>query len=73
MHAKFILRRPNGTKAQVAITADATASVADLARALVTSDPDLRTRPRDDVLTLKLEHLAVGGAGSGRRADDAPP
>ena len=69
MQAKFILRRPDGTKAQVAITADATASIADLARALVTSDPDLRTRPRDDSLTLKLEHIAVDNASGGRVLD----
>jgi DNA segregation ATPase FtsK/SpoIIIE, S-DNA-T family len=55
MQAKFMLRRPDGSTAQVAITADATASVSDLAQALAMSDPDQRhPTPRAD-LTLKLE------------------
>ena len=54
MQAKFILRRADGSSAQVAITADATASVADLAHALVVSDPDQRKRPPSGGLTLKL-------------------
>lgn len=66
MQAKFILHRPDGTKAQVAITADATASVADLARALADGDPDRRKRLPSGQLTLKLEHSAFDNAAAGR-------
>lgn len=69
MHAKFILRRPNGTKAQVAITADATASVADLAQALVLSDPDQHQRPPAGGLTLKLEQAAFAKDKASRLLD----
>lgn len=69
MQAKFILRRPNGSKAQVAITADATASVADLAQALVLSDPEQRQHPGGGGLTLKSEHAAVVRGKTGRLLD----
>ncbi|WP_102144549.1 FtsK/SpoIIIE domain-containing protein [Mycobacterium hubeiense] len=69
MQAKLILRRPDGSKAQVAITADATASVADLAQALATSDPERRKRASDANLTLKLEHSAFDSAAAGRLLD----
>ncbi|WP_396910875.1 FtsK/SpoIIIE domain-containing protein [Mycolicibacterium sp.] len=71
MQAKFILRRTDGTKAQVAITADATASVADLAQALAEGDPDRRSRPSSGQLTLKLEHSAFDNAAAGRLLDPA--
>jgi DNA segregation ATPase FtsK/SpoIIIE, S-DNA-T family len=69
MQLKFILRRDDGTRAQVAVTADATASVADLALALATGDPD-RTggRPNRNV-TLKLEHAAFDTGAPGRLLD----
>ncbi|ART68263.1 cell division protein FtsK [Mycobacterium dioxanotrophicus] len=69
MQAKFILRRADGSSAQVAITADATASVSDLARALVVSDPDQRTRPSSGGLTLKLEDAAFDNSAAGRLLD----
>jgi S-DNA-T family DNA segregation ATPase FtsK/SpoIIIE len=67
MQLKFVLRRENGTRAQVAVTADATASVADLALALVIGDPE-RTgaRPNGNV-TLKLEHAAFDTGAPGRQ------
>lgn len=69
MQAKLILRRPDGTRAQVAITADATASVADLAHALAASDPDQRQRAAVAGLTLKLEHAAFDGGAPGKLLD----
>jgi S-DNA-T family DNA segregation ATPase FtsK/SpoIIIE len=69
MQAKFILRRADGSSAQVAITADATASVSDLAQALVLSDPDQRKRPPSGGLTLKLEHTAFDNGAPGRMLD----
>lgn len=42
MQLKFILRREGGTAAHVAVTADATASVGDLAMALTIGDPERR-------------------------------
>lgn len=69
MQAKFILRRPNGSRAQVAITADATASVADLAQALVLSDPEQRQPPDGGGLTLKLEQAASVKGTAGRLLD----
>jgi S-DNA-T family DNA segregation ATPase FtsK/SpoIIIE len=71
MQAKLILRRPDGTRAQVAITADATASVADLAHALAVSDPDQRQRASATGLTLKLEHSAFDGGAAGKLLDPA--
>ncbi|TDO10461.1 S-DNA-T family DNA segregation ATPase FtsK/SpoIIIE [Mycobacterium sp. BK086] len=71
MHLKLILRRTDGTRAQVAVTADATASVSDLATALVTGDPDRGgARPRSS-LTLKLEHTAFDTGAPGRVLDPA--
>ena len=69
MQVKFILRRPDGSKAQVAVTADATASVADLAQALADSDPDRRTRTAASNLTLKLEDSAFDKSASGQLLD----
>lgn len=69
MQLKFVLRRDDGSRAQVAVTADATASVADLALALATGDPDRpNTRARTD-LTLKLEHTAFDTGAPGRLLD----
>ncbi|BCI50923.1 cell division protein FtsK [Mycolicibacterium litorale] len=70
MQAKFIFRRPDGSTAQVAVTADATASVADLAHALVVSDPEQHRRP-GGALTLKLEHSASELDAAGRFLDPA--
>lgn len=68
MQLKLILRRDNGTHAQVAVTTDATAVVADLAAALAAGDPERRSqRPAD--LTLKLEQTAFDTAASGRVLD----
>lgn len=71
MQAKFILCRPDGTRAQVAITADASASVADLADALLLKDPDRRERPAAGPLTLKVESAAYGDSSPGRVLDPA--
>ncbi|MGE2716265.1 FtsK/SpoIIIE domain-containing protein [Mycolicibacterium litorale] len=68
MQAKFIFRRPDGSATQVAVTADATASVADLAHALVVSDPEQHRRPAG-TLTLKLEHSASAVDAAGRLLD----
>lgn len=53
MQAKFILRRPDDSRAQLAITADATATVAELAQALAAGDPDQRQPPPGTGLTLR--------------------
>ena len=68
MQAKFILRRPDQSTAQIAVTADATASVADLAQALAMSDPDQRQPAPRSGLTLKLEQAAFDSA-AGRLLD----
>lgn len=69
MQLKIVLRRDDGSRAQVAVTADATASVADLAVALVTGDPDRRPAKQPVNLTLKLEHSAFDGGAPGRLID----
>ena len=70
MQLKLILRRDDGSTANVAVTADATASVSDLARALVDGDPRTqRTTPTDDDLTLRLEHFASQAPTHGRVLD----
>lgn len=71
MQAKFILCRPDGSRAQVAITADASASVADLADALLLKDPDRRERPAAGSLTLKVESAAYDDSSPGRVLDPA--
>lgn len=68
MQLKLILRRDNGTRAQLAVTADATAVVADLAAAISASDPERGSkRPAD--LTLKLEQTAFDNGASARVLD----
>lgn len=71
MQAKLILSRPDGSKAQVAITADATASVSDLAHALAASDPKTRSGRPGSNLTLKLEHAAFDKGSQGRLLEPA--
>lgn len=72
MQAKVMLRRPDGSTAQIAITADATASVADLANALVVSDPDGGQRPPSGQgLTLKVEQAAFEPGATSRLLDPA--
>lgn len=71
MQLKFILRRDDGTRAQVAVTADATASVSDLATALATGDPDYRPARVQGSLTLKLEQAAFDNGSQGRVLDPA--
>jgi DNA segregation ATPase FtsK/SpoIIIE, S-DNA-T family len=66
MHLKFILRRDDGTQAQIALTADGTASVADLASALVIGDPERRSAQMPRHPTLKLEHSAFDKGANGR-------
>ena len=68
MQAKFLLRRRDGSTAQVAITADATATVGELAQALVVSDPDGTKNSAPKNLTLTLEHAAFDQA-AGRVLD----
>lgn len=68
MQLKFTLRRDDGTRAQLAVTADATASVADLAAALAAGDPERQaSRPANP--TLKLEHSAFDTGAPGRLLD----
>ena len=69
MQLKFILCRADGTRAQVAATADATASVGDLASALA-ADPERRA-PVHGGVTLKLEHTAFDSGAPGRLLDPA--
>ncbi|OBB77394.1 FtsK/SpoIIIE domain-containing protein [Mycobacterium sp. 852014-52144_SCH5372336] len=69
MQLKFILRRDDGSRAQVAVTADATASVSDLATALATGDPDYRPARVQGSLTLKLEQSAFDNGTKGRVLD----
>ncbi|OBF29132.1 FtsK/SpoIIIE domain-containing protein [Mycobacterium sp. ACS4331] len=69
MHAKIILCRADGSRAQVAITADATASVGDVAAALAASDPVQSRRPGGTGLTLKVEHASFDKAGAARVLD----
>ncbi|BBZ62579.1 FtsK/SpoIIIE domain-containing protein [Mycolicibacterium monacense] len=71
MQAKFILRRPDDSRAQLAITADATATVAELAQALAAGDPDQRQPPPGTGLTLKVEHTAFDRGAAGRLLDPA--
>jgi S-DNA-T family DNA segregation ATPase FtsK/SpoIIIE len=71
MQAKFILRRPDDSRAQLAITADATATVAELAQALAAGDPDQRHPPPGTGLTLKVEHTAFDRGAAGRPLDPA--
>ena len=71
MQLKFILRRDDGSRAQVAVTADATATVADLALALAGGDPERRTPRPPGNLTLKLEHTAFGAGTPGGLLDPA--
>lgn len=71
MQAKFILRRPDDSRAQLAITADATATVAELAQALAAGDPDQRQPPPGSGLTLKVEHTAFDRGAAGRVLDPA--
>lgn len=68
MQLKFILRRDNGTRAQLAVTADASAVVADLAAAIATGDPE-RGPGRTADLTLKLEQTAFDTGATGRVLD----
>lgn len=71
MQLKLILRRDDGSRAQVAVTADATASVSDLATALVTGDPEYRPARVKGGLTLKLEQTAFDNGSQGRVLDPA--
>ncbi|SHU17615.1 DNA translocase FtsK [Mycobacteroides abscessus subsp. abscessus] len=71
MQLKFILRRGDGSRAQVAVTADATAAVGDLAVALVGSDPERRGKKVPPGVTLKLEHAAFDTGAPGRVLDPA--
>ncbi|MCG7592735.1 FtsK/SpoIIIE domain-containing protein [Mycobacterium sp. PSTR-4-N] len=66
MHLKVILRRDDGTQAQVAVTTDATATVADVAAALALGDPDRRSPRPTGNPTLKLEHAAFDTGKPGR-------
>ncbi|KUI25567.1 cell division protein FtsK [Mycobacterium sp. IS-1742] len=69
MQAKIILRRPDDSRAQLAVTADATATVAELAQALAAGDPDQRQPPPGAGLTLKVEHTAFDRGAAGRLLD----
>ncbi|PQE00378.1 cell division protein FtsK [Mycobacterium sp. EPG1] len=69
MHFKLILRRPDGSRAQVAVTADATATVSDLATALATRDPDRQSARTPANLSLKIDHAAFDTGSSGRVLD----
>lgn len=71
MQLKFILRRDDGSRAQVAVTTDATATVSDLASALATGDPDFRPARVQGSLTLKLEHAAFDNGTQGRVLEPA--
>ncbi|KUI39022.1 FtsK/SpoIIIE domain-containing protein [Mycobacterium sp. GA-2829] len=71
MQAKIILRRPDDSRAQLAVTADATATVAELAQALAAGDPDQRQRPPGAGLTLKVEDSAFDRGAAGRLLDPA--
>jgi S-DNA-T family DNA segregation ATPase FtsK/SpoIIIE len=71
MQAKIILRRPDDSRAQLAITADATATVAELAQALAAGDPDHRQRSPGAGLTLKVEDAAFDRGVAGRLLDPA--
>ena len=68
MQLKFILRRDDGSRAQLAVTADATASVADLAAALAVGDPERRGHQPPNP-TLKLEQSAFDAGARGRVLD----
>ena len=69
MQLKVILRRDDGTQAQVAVTTDATATVADVAAALALGDPDRSSLRAVGNPTLKLEHAAFDTGKSGRILD----
>ncbi len=71
MQAKLIFRRGDGSAAQLSITADASATVADLAQAIIVSDPDGRDRATVGTLTLKLEHSAFDNGAAARVLDPA--
>ncbi|WP_425955077.1 FtsK/SpoIIIE domain-containing protein [Xylanimonas sp. McL0601] len=61
MRIKLTLNRPDGTATHVAVTADATASVQDVAVALFGGDPVRAGSPVPDRLTLQVEPPADGG------------
>ncbi|SBS75487.1 FtsK/SpoIIIE family protein [uncultured Mycobacterium sp.] len=69
MQLKIILRRADGSHAQLAITADATASIGDLATALVDGDPERRSATLPVAVTLKLEHSSFDSGTPGRVLD----
>lgn len=68
MRTRLTLRRENGTR-DVVVTADATATVADVAETLFAADPDHRGAGAPGPLTL---HVASPG-DSGRTLDPAAP
>jgi S-DNA-T family DNA segregation ATPase FtsK/SpoIIIE len=69
MQLKFILRRGGGSRAQVAVTADATASIGDLATALAVGDPERPMARPPSNATLKLEHASFDTGTPGRLLD----
>ncbi|MDT5101315.1 MAG: segregation ATPase FtsK/SpoIIIE, family [Mycobacterium sp.] len=69
MQLKVILHREDGSKTQVAVTADASASVGDLATALVVGDPERTNGRRPTNATLKLERSAFDTGAQGRLLD----
>lgn len=69
MRIKLTLRRPEGESANLAVTADATATVGDLARALAEGDPGRKGAAVPERLTLQVSDLASSASGEGRVLD----
>ena len=58
MRIKATLRRPGGSSSNLQITADATASVADIADAIFVADPERNGQPSAHALTLQITGLS---------------
>lgn len=69
MRIKLTLRRPEGESANLAVTADATATVGDLARAVAEGDPGRKGAVVPERLTLQVSDLASSASGEGRVLD----
>lgn len=69
MHIKLTLQRARGRTTNLAVTADATATVADVAASLFAGDPENKGAPTPERLTLRVAEF--GAATAGRTLDPA--
>lgn len=69
MRMKLTLLRAEGTATDVTVTADATATVADVANSLFAGDPAHKGAPLPPRLTLRIADTVPASAGTGRVLD----